>query len=262
MWHRWYHWRSNHWPQPQVWEIPDQMWRESDQAQQKEIATANHGSHLYGTLSHKQGVTGRPWEDQSDCQHAQARECEGSEAILWVRQLSHEILSHLANEMEPLRQLTHKDVPWRWQPEHDTAFEKIKTMVTMTRYCDIMTLQRNWPSRLTQARKDWVRQLCRTASPLHKPVEHWPRPSINMRKLRRIEMLAVVFALQKFDQYVYGRTVTIQSDHKPLEATAKKPFAHSTQATTGNAAKDPEVHVWYQYHLPSRSRNVLADTLS
>ena len=37
-------------------------------------------------------------------------------------------------------------------------------------------------------------------------------------------MLAVVFALQKFDQYVYGRRVTIQSDHKLLAAISNKPL--------------------------------------
>ena len=31
------------------------------------------------------------------------------------------------------------------------------------------------------------------------------------------ELLAVVFAFEKFNQYVYGRTVSVQSDHKPME---------------------------------------------
>ena len=38
------------------------------------------------------------------------------------------------------------------------------------------------------------------------------------------EILAVLFTLQKFYQYVYSRTVTIQSDHKSVEAIAKKPL--------------------------------------
>ena len=37
------------------------------------------------------------------------------------------------------------------------------------------------------------------------------------------KLLAVVFALDKFKQYAYGRPVTVESDHKPLEAIAKKP---------------------------------------
>ena len=30
------------------------------------------------------------------------------------------------------------------------------------------------------------------------------------------ELLAVVFSFEKFDQYLYGRKVTMHSDHRPL----------------------------------------------
>ena len=36
------------------------------------------------------------------------------------------------------------------------------------------------------------------------------------------ELLAVVFAFSRFHQYVYGTAVTVESDHKPLEAIVKK----------------------------------------
>ena len=36
------------------------------------------------------------------------------------------------------------------------------------------------------------------------------------------EMLAVVHGLEKFHYYVYGRGVTVETDHKPLEAIFKK----------------------------------------
>ena len=39
------------------------------------------------------------------------------------------------------------------------------------------------------------------------------------------ELLVIVFAWEKFDQYVYGREkVHVQSDHKPLEGIFKKPL--------------------------------------
>ena len=36
------------------------------------------------------------------------------------------------------------------------------------------------------------------------------------------ELLAVVFGLEKFHQYTYGCSVTVQSDHNPLEVIVKK----------------------------------------
>ena len=42
------------------------------------------------------------------------------------------------------------------------------------------------------------------------------------------ELLAIVFACEKFDQYIFGRSdVVVQSDHKPLETIFKKPI-HSS----------------------------------
>ena len=37
-------------------------------------------------------------------------------------------------------------------------------------------------------------------------------------------MKAIVFGLQKFSDYCFGRHVTIESDHKPLETINKKPL--------------------------------------
>ena len=39
------------------------------------------------------------------------------------------------------------------------------------------------------------------------------------------ELLAVQSNLQRFNQHTYGKKVTIESDHKPLEAIVKKPLA-------------------------------------
>lgn len=46
-------------------------------------------------------------------------------------------------------------------------------------------------------------------------------------------MLAVVFALDGFVQYAYGKPVTIQSDHKPLEAIAKTPLRYAPKRLQG-----------------------------
>ena len=38
------------------------------------------------------------------------------------------------------------------------------------------------------------------------------------------ELLAVVWSLERFHMYTYGRKVTVQSDHKPLEIISRKPL--------------------------------------
>ncbi|KAK7938626.1 hypothetical protein WMY93_001952 [Mugilogobius chulae] len=39
------------------------------------------------------------------------------------------------------------------------------------------------------------------------------------------ELYAVVFGCKRFHEYMYGRDVTVESDHKPLEAILRKPLA-------------------------------------
>ena len=36
------------------------------------------------------------------------------------------------------------------------------------------------------------------------------------------ELLAIVFALRRLNHYTFGRTITVQSDHKPLQSIWKK----------------------------------------
>jgi ABC-type phosphate transport system substrate-binding protein len=38
------------------------------------------------------------------------------------------------------------------------------------------------------------------------------------------ELLAVLFACEKFNQYIYGKKVLVQTDHKPLEAIKSSHF--------------------------------------
>ena len=47
------------------------------------------------------------------------------------------------------------------------------------------------------------------------------------------EMLAIVFAAEKFEQYTFGHSVTVQSDHKPLESIMKKPLFSAPKRLQG-----------------------------
>ena len=61
-----------------------------------------------------------------------------------------------------------------------------------------------------------------------RPIEYASRAlTPSERNLAQIEKeaLAVLYGLERFDQYAYGRAVTVQNDHKPLAATLRKPLS-------------------------------------
>lgn len=74
------------------------------------------------------------------------------------------------------------------------------------------------------------------------------------------ECLAIVYALERFHQYTFGRNVVVHSDHKPLESILRKPLASAPPPTVGNddATKKYDVTVSYE-----RGKNMfLTDLLS
>ena len=47
------------------------------------------------------------------------------------------------------------------------------------------------------------------------------------------EMLVVVFALEKWHQFAFGRHVTVRTDHKPHEAVTKKRLNRAPRCLEG-----------------------------
>ena len=74
------------------------------------------------------------------------------------------------------------------------------------------------------------------------------------------EMLAVVFGCQRFHQYIYGKKVTIQSDHKPLEAIVKKPLQNTPPPLQIMLLSLQKYDIDLVYL--AGKENILADTLS
>jgi transposase InsO family protein len=134
-------------------------------------------------------------------------------------------MPHLADELRPLTLLTKKDTLWHWQAEQQTAFEKIKHLASKApvfRYysaADDVTIQ-------CDSSKDG---LGATLLQLGQPVCFASRALTDAEsRYAQIEkeLLAIVFACEKFDCYIYGRNmINVESDHKPLEAIFKKPLS-------------------------------------
>ena len=69
------------------------------------------------------------------------------------------------------------------------------------------------------------------------------------------EMLAIVFALEKWHQYVYRRHVVIKTDHKPLESIATKPLDRAPKRLQGMLLRSLAYDIAFHTQL-------LADTMS
>ena len=75
------------------------------------------------------------------------------------------------------------------------------------------------------------------------------------------ELLAIVYACEKFDQYIFGRSnVIVQSDHKPLETIFKKPIHSSPNCLQRMHLRLQNYDIQVEYQKGETL--FLADTLS
>ena len=74
------------------------------------------------------------------------------------------------------------------------------------------------------------------------------------------ELLAIVFAMERFHTYVYGRKVSVETDHKPLISIIKKPLTSAPKRLQRMLLSLQ----CYEFELEYRpgTQVVVADTLS
>ena len=131
-------------------------------------------------------------------------------------------LPNLSDVTEPLRRLLDKDVQWHWNETHEKSWKQVKQLTTMepvlkyfdpskevTLQCDTSMGIRTWCSNIARGSG--------CSNHVKSTYEHWKKLYSN-----REGALSIVHGCTRFDQYVYGRQITVQTDHKPLERIFKK----------------------------------------
>ena len=95
-----------------------------------------------------------------------------------------------------------------------------------------------------------------------KPIEYASRAltSVERNWAQIEETLPVVFGLERFDQYTYGRMIVVENDHKPLASILKKPLS---QAPKRLQALTLRLHRYdVDFHYTEGNKLFIADTLS
>lgn len=130
-------------------------------------------------------------------------------------------LPNFSKVTEPLRILLEKDVEWEWAEAQVNAFNTIKKLVSSAPVLGYYNV--NDPVTVTVDAS--LSALGAVLSQNDKPIAYATKSlSKTQRNYPQIEKeaLAMLFGCKKFHQYIYGKEVTIETDHKPLEIIGKK----------------------------------------
>ena len=127
----------------------------------------------------------------------------------------------------PYRQLLKKDAPWTWAEPQQKAFTAIKQLITSAPVLSHYDPAKPLVIQTDASSKGLGSCLMQDGHPISFASRALTDCETRYAQIEK-ELLAIVYACEKFNNYVYGREVTVQSDHKPLESIFSKPLSSTT----------------------------------
>ena len=169
---------------------------------------------------------------------------------------------YIPNESEitaPLRMLLKKEAAWNWQPEHDKSLQRVKKVLVskpVLRFYDVsqpVTIQAD------ACQTGLGCCLMQEGQLIHYASRAMTEAEKNYAQIEK-ELLTICFACNKFHQYVFGKTVNVQTDHRPLEAIFRKPLGNASPRLQRMLLKLQRYDLEVKY-VPGKLMH-MADTLS
>ena len=149
------------------------------------------------------------------------KDLQGLQRLLGMVNYLNKFIPKYSDITAPLRTLLHKDAAWCWLKPQEEAFEKLKKAITsppVLQYYDV----KKSVTLTGDSSKDGLGAACLQEG---RPVAYASRALTNAEthyaQIEK-ELLAVLFACTRFYDYVYGRKVTVETDHQPLITIFKK----------------------------------------
>ena len=168
-------------------------------------------------------------------------------------------LPKLSDVLEPIRQLTRDDVPWTWTATQDQAFAKVQQLVTEAPVLAFYDPSKDLMIQCDASQSGLGAVLLQNGKPLAYCSRALTPTERNYAQIEK-ELLAIVFSVEKWHQYAFGRHISVQSDHKPLETIFNKPLSSAPRRLQGMMLRLQGYELTVKY---TRGKDlVLADTLS
>ena len=168
---------------------------------------------------------------------------------------------NLSSVTAPIRELLRKDTEFQWSHEQDKAFKEIKEILTRQPGPVLKFFDVTKPITVScDASKNGLGAvLLQDEQPIAYASRSMTEAETKYAQIEK-ELLAVLFALERFNQYTYGKKVLVENDHKPLEIILKK-CLHDAPPRLQRMLLRLQKYDFVFKHKPGKEL-VVADTLS
>ena len=141
---------------------------------------------------------------------------KGLQRLLGMANYLTKFLESLSDICELIRKLTHKENAWNWTFEQDEAFKKLKEAVTKAPVLKYFDSKMETTLQCDASGLGLGATLMQNDQPIAYTSRALTKTEQNYAQIEN-ELLTVVFGMEKFHQYIYGRKTYVHSDHKPLK---------------------------------------------
>ena len=115
----------------------------------------------------------------------------------------------------PLRNLLKKDAIWIWSYEHTQAVERLKQFLSSQPILKFYGPTKPVKLQVDASKSGLGACVLQEGHPIAYASRSLTQAEEHYAQIEK-ELLAVVFGCERFNHYVYGRPVDVDSDHKPL----------------------------------------------
>ena len=169
-------------------------------------------------------------------------------------------LPNLSDMTKPLRELTQQDVEWCWEDAQITALGQLKEAVTRTPVLRYYNLNDEVTLQCDASKSGLGATLLQNGQPVAYASRALTPAETRYAQIEK-ELLAIVFACERFDTYIYGRdVVAVETDHKPLEVIVRKALTSAPQRLQRMLLRLQRYNLEIRYKKGKEM--FLADTLS
>lgn len=165
----------------------------------------------------------------------------------------------LSQQTENLRYLTKKNVPFNWTEQQEKEFQKLKQLLVETPVLKFFDASNPNVVIQTDSSKSGLGCCLMQDAPIAFASRALTNTEIRYSQIEK-ELLAIVFAVKKFHNYIYGRQVIVKTDHKPLVSLVQKPMDKLTARLQRLRLQLLRYNIDVQYL--SGKEQFIADTLS
>ena len=184
---------------------------------------------------------------------------KGVERLLGTINYLSKFIPNMSTITQPIRELLKSEIMFEWMEPQERAFCKVKEILSKHSALAYFDVAKPVTISCDASQSGLGAAILQDDKPVAFASRALTEAETRYAQIEK-ELLAVVFAFSRFHQYVYGTEVTVESDHKPLEAITKKQLS-ATPPRLQRMLLQLQKYSFTLKYKPGKEM-LLADTLS